>query len=187
MKLHSLANIKQQARAGHIDAIAQNGTTSARVRGAVVQVEHAAIVAMYVEATDTYLWNIAGDFATEADVLQYVHNPADFDGPVTVSPELALKKFDAWREKQIPQLIAKAVGHEQKYQTLFWTDNQWNILWSGPEGYLRIMDMTKVANGDPTRSKFLAEKRKIAEKALFDTSERFLAEFKRLEMTPVAA
>jgi len=187
VKMHSLEDIKTQARKGTVEAVPLGGTTTARAHGTVVQVEETAIIALYNPTSDSFVWIIGEDFATETEVLRYVHDPKAFTGPATVSEEQALKKFEAWREQQFPHLIAKAAGHDQEYQTLFWIGNQWNILWNGPEGYLRILSMTRNANGDPVRSKFLAEKRKIAEKALFDCADRFMSEFKRLEMTPVPA
>ncbi len=185
MKMHSLADIKAQARAGTIEAVPLGGSTYGRARGTVVRVEETAIVVLFDPINDSFVWIIGQDFVSETDVMQFVHDPKSFDGPATVSPEAALRKFAGWREQAFPQLVAKAAGHEQEYQTLFWIGNQWNILWEGSEGYLRILDMTKNANGDQDRLKFLAKKRKLAEDALLDCADRFMVELKRLELTPV--
>jgi hypothetical protein len=93
----------------------------------------------------------------------------------------SLMKFNLWRQQQYAQVIQASAQDEQRIQALLRIDAQWQMLFSGREGYTRILSMSK--NGGETS--FLADKKAIAEKGLLDAGQRYLVEFERLGLKPV--
>lgn len=192
MKMHSLEDIKTQARKGTVEAVPLGGTITGRAHGTVVQVEETAIVVLYNPTSDSFVWLVGGEFTSEQDVLRYVHDPVEFDRKAPakvkakaladVSVEDTFARFDAWRAEQIP-LVNRHMQTEgrAKFETIIRLNEAWLTVYTGSQGYTRIQD--RIANGGgPVPIQVLHDKKKQAEQSLFDTSERFLAEFTRLEL-----
>lgn len=187
MKIHSLDSLKALARKGTIEAVPLGGSTIGRARGTVVQVEHAPIIVLFNPTSDSFLWIVGGEFVAEQDVQRYVADPAQFDHKADVSVEETFARFDAWRAQQIPlvNMQMKTKGRAT-FETIIRLNDAWLTVYTGPEGYTRIQERISSGSG-PVPIDVLSAKKKLAEQSLFDTSEKFLAEYTRLEMTPVAA
>jgi len=97
----------------------------------------------------------------------------------------ALAKFDRYRADLLPALATcvQTEGRAQ-YETLVRLSEQWGVLYYGPEGLTRILE-TIARGGGALPLNMLADKRDVAEAALFDVAERFMAESKRLGLSPV--
>lgn len=92
----------------------------------------------------------------------------------------ALAKFDAYRAERLPVLAAcvHAEGRE-RYEVLVRLSEQWGVLYYGPEGYTRILDMMS-RGGGALPPVVLADKRDTAEGALLDVAEKFVTAWRAI-------
>jgi hypothetical protein len=98
----------------------------------------------------------------------------------------ALAKFDRYRADLLPTISTRVQteGREQ-FETLVRVSEQWGVLYSGPEGYaklLKVIDRT-ITQGHGLPLKELAKRRDAAETALLDVANQFVAECSRLKLS----
>ena len=160
------------------------GVPTARTRGAVIRSEGTEIAVLYAESTDTFLWIVDGQFMPEANVLGYTLQDQSYPAkPMT--PTESLTKFDQWRIKQLPMITTHAqTGEGQKLAKLLRLNDNWQVLFDGPEGYQRCLDRLAHGGGVLPRD-VLEQKRNAGEMALFTVAESFMSEFKRLGLKPL--
>jgi hypothetical protein len=177
MKIHSLKGLKAKAQSSYIDLV--TGTVAHRVPGITVRQEDTSISCLYDPYADTFTWYMNGMPVTErtaAAQLRVISEPE-------YGTEESFAKFDAWHIAQLP-VVATYVQTEgrEKCETLVRLGEQWGVLYSGTEGYLRAQDMLG-KHPDEGKRTFLIQKLDSIESALLDIAEKFVAEYQRLGLT----
>ncbi|MGQ7938868.1 hypothetical protein [Paraburkholderia sp. D1E] len=182
MKLHSLEGLKQKARRYTCTVLCDAMEATQRVRGVAVVVESVPVTCLYDSPTDSFLWIVSGQFVTEQQAGTFLDEGRPPPRPKEISTCEALKKFDRYRAAQMPVISAhvQTEGRE-RYETICRLNEAWLTLYTGPEGYERIVGMLD-RGGGVLPPQMLAERADAAEAALFDVAERFMAEYARLDM-----
>lgn len=181
MKIHSLKGIKEKAQSGYTSL--GTGTAMHSVRGVTVQNEDTVISALYYGGDD-YAWFVNGAPVSESAAAAVLE--PDYVPPYVPGTEETLAKFDAWHTAQLPVVVTyvQTEGRE-KCETLVRLGEQWGVLYSGTEGYLRAQDMLG-ENPDEGKRTFLIQKLDSIESALFDIAAKFVAEYQRLGLTVIS-
>lgn len=180
MKVHSLEGLKEKAQRYSCTIVCDRDAQ--KVQGVTVIVETTPITCLYDRATDCYLWIMHGRFTHEDDVRAFLDEGRPVR-PKEITACEALEKFDAYRAGRLPVLATyvQTEGREA-YETLVRLNEQWQVLYSGPEGYLRMIEMATRGN-TPIPLAVLAEKQDGAEAALLTVADQFMSESVRLNLT----
>jgi hypothetical protein len=96
-----------------------------------------------------------------------------------------LTRFAVWREQRLPAIVT-AAKTDPRYQNLLWISEQWQQLWSGPEGMLKTQHALRQQVHNPGWHRVLVARYDILEKGLLDAAQRFVDELHKLELRPVA-
>lgn len=181
MKIHSLEGIKKKAK--RVMCVLSCGETEAAqtLRGITVMVERTPITCIYESDADAYVWIACGHFVDEQQVQAFFDDgkPPANAKPPTVAESLA--KFDARHAELLPALRTRIeLEGRQRYETLVRLSEQWGVLYHGPEGYLRIIEMATRSN-TPIPLSMLAKKQDSMEGPLIAVADQFITEAARLQ------
>lgn len=182
MKIHSMEGLKRDAPRTTCTVVCGATGTAHGMRGITVVSENTAVTCLYDAAADYYLWIMGGQFVREEDVKEFFDEGKPPAIPVSINISDELAKFDRYHADRLPVLATRVqLEGREAYETLVRLSEQWGVLYSGPEGYARILE-TINRGGGAVPLHVLGKKRDTAEAALLDVAEKFVAECARLKL-----